>query len=99
MRQFDVCRLRDGRDGLVVVLQNDIADMLDTRIVAPLSDRPYKRLIADVRLTVEFGHGPCVLQLDRMAAIDKRAIGGAIGNIAAERDRIVRAVDLLFTGV
>jgi toxin CcdB len=98
MRQFDVCDLRDGRDTLVVVLQHDVADELGTRIVAPLSDTPYRRLIADVRVPLEFEKRSFVLQLDRMAAIDKRSIGNTRGSIANEEHRIKTALDLLFLG-
>ena len=99
MRQFDVCNLLDGRETLVVVLQHDVADELGTRIVAPLSDTPYRRLITDVRVPLEFEEAPYILQLDRMAAIDKRSIGNTRGNVGSEERRIKTALDLLFLGV
>ena len=99
MRQFDVCRLKDGRDHLVVILQNDLVDRLDTRIVAPLSDKPYKRLIEGLRVPVDFGEGPYVLHLDRMAAIPKRTIGSLVGTISAYERQIKNAIDLVFFGV
>lgn len=99
MRQFDICRLKDRGEQLVLVLQHDIADELTTRVVAPLSDKPYRNLIARVRIPVEFDGSNFVVQLDRMAAIDVRGIGKVVGNLASEEQRIKNALDLVFFGV
>ena len=99
MKQFDVCRLRERSEQLVVVLQHDMADELTTRVVAPLSDKPYHNLIARVRVPVQFDGGPCVVQLDRMSAIGLRSIGGVVGSLIAEEYRIKSALDLLFFGI
>ena len=99
MRQFDVCRLKDGRDNLVVLLQNETVDEFATRVVAPLSDKPFRRLVQGVRVPVDFGKGPYVLQLDRMAAIATAVIGVTIGSVAAHERQIKKAIDLIFFGV
>lgn len=98
MRQFDVHRLRPPHEGLVVVLQNDTVDRLATRVVAPLSDEPHKLSIERLRLNVDFGSGSYLLQIDRLAAVEKGTIGQLAGNLAHEQDRIKRALDLLFLG-
>jgi hypothetical protein len=99
MRQFDICRLRQNAEQLVVILQHDTVDELDTRIVAPLSDKPYRKMIGGIRLALEFDRTNFVLQLDRLAAIDRRAIGTVVGNLGADQYRIKNALDLLFLGV
>jgi toxin CcdB len=99
MRQFDVCRLKNGDGQMVVVLQHDVADDLDTRIVAPLSDVPYRNLIKRIRIPVAVAGTSYVIQLDRMAAIARREIGDVIGNLADEEHQIKNALDLLFLGV
>lgn len=98
MRQFDVCWLRPPHEGLVVILQHDLVDQLDTRVVAPLSDTPHRLLIDKLRLNVDFGHGEHLLQMDRLAAIPRAAIGQVAGNLDQEQDRIKAALDLLFIG-
>ena len=99
MRQFDVCRLKGRTEQIVVVLQHDLVDDLETRVVAPLSDKSYKKLIANLRLPVDFEGRRLVLQIDRMAAIDRREIGNVVGRIDAEEQRIKSALDLVFLGV
>ena len=99
MRQFDVCRLKVRSGQLVVVLQHDTTDELDTRIVAPLSDRPYRKVIERVRLPVDLDGNRYVVQLDRLSAIEKRTIGTVVGNLNADEQRIKSAIDLLLFGV
>ncbi|MCR4282932.1 MAG: CcdB family protein [Bauldia sp.] len=99
MQQFDVCRLKERGEQLVMIVQNDAADELATRVVAPLSDRPYQRLIERIRIPVEFQGGSYVLQLDRMAAIERRLIGNVVGTLAAEEVRVKSGLDFLFFGV
>ncbi len=99
MKQFDICRLRNPPDQLVVVLQHDLIDELGTRVVAPLSNRPYRALVDAVRIPIEFELGGYVVQLDRVAAIEQRMIGQVVGTVRAEEQRIKRGLDLLFFGV
>lgn len=98
MRQFDVHRLKPPHEGLVVILQHDLADQLDTRVVAPLSDVPHRLVVDGLRLKVDFGNGHYLLQIDRLAAISRSAIGQYAGSLAHEQDRIKTGLDLLFLG-
>jgi hypothetical protein len=50
-----------------------------------------------IRISVEGRH--YWLAINEMAFVRVSALGRVVGNIADERDRIVRALDLLFTGV
>jgi toxin CcdB len=99
MQQFDVCHLKRRSDQLVVVLQHDMVDDLDTRIVAPLSDKPYRKLIGGLRLIVEFKGSSLVLQVDRLSAVERRELGKVAGNLGNEEARIKTALDLMFLGV
>jgi hypothetical protein len=99
MRQFDVCRLKERGDQLVVILQHDTTDDLDTRIVAPLSDSPYRKLVDRVRLPVDLDGNHYVVQIDRLSAIEQRTIGAVAGSLVADEQRIKSALDLLFLGV
>jgi hypothetical protein len=95
MQQFDVCELKGGR-GLVAILQHDALDELATRIVAPLSDRPYRKVIDRARIEVEVEARRYVLQLDRMAAVETSGLGKVVASIAGEERRIKNGLDLLF---
>jgi len=99
MRQFDVCRLKERSDQLVVILQHDTIDELDTRVVAPLSDRPHRKLIDRVRLPVDLDGDRYVVQIDRLSAIERRSIGTVAGSLAGDEQRIKNALDIVFLGV
>lgn len=98
MRQFDVCELA-GSGQLVVILQSDMADELDTRIVAPLSDRPYRQVITGIRIPIDFDDSRLTIQLDRMAAIHRKEIARKVGSLTADERRIKRGLDMIFFGV
>lgn len=99
MRQFDICRLKRQKQQMVVILQHDVADDLDSRIVAPLSNVPYSRLVVRVRLPVDIEGVAYVIQFDRLAAIARTEIGEVVGSLAADERRMKNALDLLFFGV
>jgi toxin CcdB len=97
MAQFDLYRLGES---LVMDVQADLLDRLNTRIVAPLlpeteSPRPAGRL--NPILVVEGTR--YVLLPQFMAAIPLAELGDKTGSLASERDRIKAAVDMVFDGV
>ena len=98
MRRYDVCPLRSRTEQLVVVLQDDLADTLATRVVAPLSESR-EGMIGGLRFPVEIGRGAYMVQIDRLAAIARSELGPPVGTIEAEERRIKAALDLLFFGV
>lgn len=84
---------------LIVIVQSDALDALDSRIFAPClpPDRPGMR---SDRLTPTFFHAEreyCVM-MPLMGAAPVHRLGTRIGNISDLRDKIVRALDLLVTG-
>lgn len=99
MRQFDVCRLKATLDQLVVVIQHDVADELATRVVAPVSDRPFTHVMTHLRIPVDLHDGQYLILLDRMAAIESRTIGDVVGNLSEQEREIKNGLDLLFFGV
>lgn len=99
MRQFDVCGLKTRSDQLVVILQHDTVDRLDTRVVAPLSTVPYRRLMERVRIPVTLDGDEYVVQLDRMAAVSVREIGPVRGRLGDYEQTVKNGIDLLLFGV
>lgn len=96
--QFDICRLGDGV--LVVVLQDDVLSHLTLRVVAPLLSMaragPPTRGLNPV---IAVGETPYVLKPEFLSSVPLRSLGPAIGTARTQRDEIVRALDLLFTGI
>ena len=103
MNQFDVVanpfpRSRE-RQPLLVALQSDVlARTLDTVAVAPL-EVAASGTFADrlnPRVTVEGQTFALIAQ--EMVTVRKSTLGKPVGSIAAERDKVIAALDLLFTG-
>lgn len=103
IRQFDICPnpLRGGQADrpFVLVVQHPFWDLLPTRVVLPLivqvalDFQPRLNPIFEIlgqRLHLSPSE-PITLPLKRLRA--------PVKNISADRDRIVAALDLVYTGV
>jgi toxin CcdB len=104
MKQFDVVanpfpRSRD-RQPFLVTLQSDLlARSLDTVVVAPLEKATAGSSFADrLNPRIEIDGQPFVLIAQELVTVRKSVLGNAHGSIAGERDAIIAALDLLFTG-
>ena len=103
MKQFDVVanpfsRSRE-RQPFLVALQSDLlARSLDTVVVAPL-ERASSGTFADrLNPRVEVDGEPFVLIAQELVTVRKSTLGNARGSVGAERDAIIAALDVLFTG-
>lgn len=97
MAQYDIHDL-DG--GLVVIVQHDLLDLPETAVVIPLI--PAGQGVTPVRglmpaVTVEGADWLLAPML--MATVPRPALGPLRGSVAAHRDAITRALDILFHGV
>ena len=96
--QFDVFRLPNG--SLAVLLQDDLHEGLATRVIAPLvplsKARPQPTGISPV---VDFAEQPHAILVQSLAAVAASLLKKPCGSLAHCRDSIIRALDLLFTGV
>lgn len=85
---------------LVVILQSDALEGMDTRVFAPClpADRPGMR---PDRLAPAFYHAEREyrVMLHLIGAAPVHRLGAKVGNLAYLRDDIVRAFDLLITGI
>ena len=103
MKQFDVVanpfpRSRE-RQPFLVTLQSDLlARSLDTVVVAPLEPAASGTFADRLNPRVEVEGQPFVLVVQELVTVRKRVLGNARGSIAGERDAIIAALDLLFTG-
>jgi hypothetical protein len=103
MEQFDVHELRKPKGGLpanevVVILQHGHARAVETVIVAPLVSSSTLPPLGRIRPPVSLEGRPHIAVIDRLAAVERSAIGPRVGSVQAHRDDLIRAVDTLFTG-
>jgi toxin CcdB len=103
IRQFDVCANpvalgREERPYLVAIQHNRLSD-LSTRILVPLVVR--KVLPEESRLspTVVIHGRSYFIDPTNIVTLPLRRLGQAVANLEADRDRIIAAIDLVFTGV
>ena len=81
-------------------VQSDVLSILKTRVVVPLYRKEVAGAQAMTRLTpmLCFQNQELVAMVPELAGIPWRDLGPAAGNLAAARDEILQAVDLLLTG-
>lgn len=105
MPQFAVCRNPNPASRsafpLLLDVQSDLTDPLGTRVVVPLATLSSLKGMAITTLTPVFEiAGKRYLMLTpQLAGVPKRLIGAQVASLARERDTILAALDLLFTGI
>lgn len=108
MAQFEVFRNpRGGRYPLLLDVQADLLSPLATRVVVPLErlDRhgapgpSGRRAITHLNPMATVRRVQYVLVFQELAAIPASALGARVCSLAARRDELIAAVDLLFTGI
>jgi toxin CcdB len=101
--QFDVVtnpfpRSRE-RQPLLVTLQSDLlARALDTIIVAPLEPKGSGTFADRLNPEVEVDGQAYVLITQEIVTVRKNVLGASRASIAKDRDKVIGALDLLFTG-
>ncbi|MDF0600678.1 CcdB family protein [Psychromarinibacter sp. C21-152] len=96
--QFDLYRV-DGGD-LVVILQSDLLDRLQTRVVAPLVPAgSVDRVMTSLNPAVTLGEAPYLVMPQLAATLALAELGERVGSLAQMHDEIVRAVDALLSGI
>lgn len=83
-----------------MVLQHDLLDQLQTRVVAPLlppeaAGPPIRGLCPEIPVD----GARYVLMPQLMATLTLAELGEHLGSAEAERNEVIRALDLLTTGV
>ena len=101
--QFDVVanpfpRSRE-RQPLLVTLQSDVlARALDTIVVAPLEPKGSGTFADRLNPEVEVDGQAFVLITQEIVTVRKNVLGASRASIAKDRDKVIAALDLLFTG-
>jgi toxin CcdB len=103
MKQFDIVanpfpRSRE-RQPFLASLQSDLLTQnLDTTVVAPLEPAEAGTFADRLNPRVEIEGQPFVLITQELVTVRKSLLGDSRASIAGNRDAVVAALDLLFTG-
>lgn len=96
-QQFDLYRTTDG--DYVVVIQADLIDSLNTRAVClAVPDGSLVPVIGALSSVITVGDVRLRLAPQVLATLTLAELGTHVANLSHERDRIIRAFDLLLTG-
>jgi toxin CcdB len=98
MAQFDLYAGVGRTNAYVVDLQADLLDRLATRIVAPLVPRTETEIITGLTPVVEVNGAEFLILTQELAAIPARELRSRVASLAAYKDAIKRALDILFLG-
>jgi toxin CcdB len=84
---------------LLLILQHDRVSSIGSIVVAPLKEEQAELAGNRLQPTLEVDGRRYVAFIEQLAAVPRQALGRAVGSAEAHRYDIVRAIDLLFTGV
>ena len=93
MAQFDVFRLKGGT--LVVDLQTDLIGIEASRIVAPLREAGRYAAFPGLTPKIEIDGKAWIVRVQELAAIQGAELREVVASLAAERDALKRALDIL----
>ncbi|MBO9402648.1 CcdB family protein [Shimia sp. R9_3] len=97
MAQFDVYQLADGQ--LVVDLQTDLIGIEASRIVAPLREAARFTALPDLTPEVAFEGAQWLVRVPEVQAVPQGALSGPLGSLAAHKEPLKRALDILINGI
>ena len=102
IRQFDVVANPDLTDvadrPFVVVLQSDLISDLTSTVVAPLVPRARMTGARRLNPVVNVEGQEYWLAMHELFAMDRRMLRRPVASIVEQRDAVIAALDLLFTG-
>ncbi len=100
MAQFDIYRGRGEGVDFLLDLQDEMLESLSTRVVAPLAlPETVGPPMKTVNPRISVGGLDYILLVHLLAAIPASSLGARVGSAASQRDAIIAALDLLFTGI
>lgn len=84
---------------LVVDLQTDLIGIEASRIVAPLREASRYTALPGLTPAVEHGGEAWIVRVQELAAVPGAELRDCVGSLAAHRDALKRALDILIDGV
>jgi toxin CcdB len=102
-QQFDLVEnlnpARRRQYPFLVVLQHDRVSSIDTVVAAPLSEVSSEKVDAQLHPMLNIEGRRYVVFVQQLAAVPRQSLGRMVGSAESHRYAIVRALDLLFTGI
>lgn len=99
MARFDVYRDPRGSDNLLLCIQADLFESLDTRLAIPLlPDKPERKALHRLNPVAEIGGRRYVIFTQHAVAVPASAMRNPVANLREQRDAIVGALDFLCQG-
>jgi toxin CcdB len=104
IRQFDVVTNPDPLETdyrpYLINLQSDLVSELTSTVVAPLVPRDLMKGAQRLNPVVTVDGAEFWLATHELFAIDRRMLSsGTIANLSDDRDAIIAALDIVFTGI
>jgi toxin CcdB len=102
--QFSVYRNKNPRTKaafpLLVDVQSDLLELLNTRVVIPMTKAAAltRKPLSHLTPEVSFNGDRYVLMTPQLAGIGRAELGPHAGTLAEERQAILAAIDFLLTG-
>lgn len=98
--RFDLYLLRRPKKMLVVNVQADLLDDLQTRVVVPLLlfQSSKNEHIERFKPIIEYDKKKYILMTSEVSSIPVSLIQKTIGNVHHDREKIINALDFLFSG-
>jgi toxin CcdB len=102
-QQFDVFKNPDVSNAkyrpFLLVLQSDLVSSLKATVVAPLVCRTKLTGAGRLNPLVTIAGEEFWLATHELFALDRRKLRSKVVSLAARRDDIIAAIDMLFTGI
>ena len=99
MAKYDVYRDPRGTENLLLNVQSDIFDRLDTRLAIPLlPEHPQRTALKRLNPIFAIGGRRYVAFTQLMLAVPAIALKEPLANVADRRDEITAAMDFLYQG-
>jgi toxin CcdB len=104
MKQFDIVanpfpKSRERQPYLVALQSDLLSRTLDTVVVAPLEMAGSGKFADRLNPSVTVDDKTYVLIAQEIVTVRKSVFGAPHGSLGHERDKIVAALDMLFTGI
>lgn len=100
MARFDVCKLNNSNEILIVKVQADILNELKTCVVIPLI--PLKKMAKEdmprLKPVISFKNKDYLLNTTDLTVVRILQIGDVIGSLEDQRHIVIDAMDFLFQG-
>ena len=104
MAQFSVYRNKNARTKAtfpyLVDVQSDLLELLNTRVVVPMTKAAAltRKPVSHLTPEVAFNDDRYLLMTPQLAGIGRAELGPHAGSLAEERQTILAAIDFLLTG-